>query len=221
MSHKKNIRRWLFAIPLVVIVAAVGYEVNAVYSAHRSLSAKMDQYTGTNHSGLTQRQLETIVLIQDPSFYTHNGVEGPNPFVTTTITQSLVKRLFFTNFRPGWQKVEQTLIARWVVDPNISKARQLEAFVDTAYLGEKNGVAIVGFRSGAESWFNKPLDKLNPDEFLALVAMLPAPNKLIPGSAPSIDRVARIRKLISGQCSHQRISEIWLEQCDRNRLLSL
>jgi monofunctional glycosyltransferase len=213
MTHKKNLRRWLSVIPVVIIGAAVGYEINAVYSAHRSLAAKMEQYKGTNPSGLNVMQLETIIRVQDPSFYTHSGIEWPNPFTTTTIAQSLVKRLFFAEFRPGWQKIEQTLIAGLVVNPEISKERQLEAFVDTAYLGHKNGVEIIGFRAGAESWFNKPLIALNPDEFLTLLAMLPAPNKLIPGSSPSIDRVARIRRLIAGQCSHQRISEIWLEQC--------
>ncbi len=214
MPHKKNIRRWLFAIPVVIILTAVGYEINAVSSARRRLPAKMEQYTGKNPSGLTLAQLATIVRVQDPLFYTHGGVEWPNPFTTTTITQSLVKRLFFTDFRPGWQKIEQTLIAGLVVHPEISKARQLEAFVATAYLGDKNGVAVTGFQAGAESWFNKPLAALNQDEFLTLVAMLPAPNKLLPGSAPSIERMARIRRLMAGQCSHQRIAEIWLEQCD-------
>jgi monofunctional glycosyltransferase len=213
MTHKKNLRRWLSVIPILIIGAAVGYEMNAVYSARRNLSAKIAQYQGTNPSGLTVMQLETIVRVQDPSFRTHSGIEWPNPFTTTTITQSLVKRLFFAEFRPGWQKIEQTLIAGLVVNPEISKERQLEAFIDTAYFGNRNGVEITGFKAGAESWFNKPLAALNPDEFLTLLAMLPAPNKLIPGSSPSIDRVARIRRLLAGQCSHQRISEIWLEQC--------
>jgi monofunctional glycosyltransferase len=154
-----------------------------------------------------------IVRVQDPAFNTHSGIEWPNPLTTTTITQSLVKRLFFADFRPGFQKIEQTLIAWLVVNPQVSKTRQLEAFVDTAYLGEQNGRAIIGFRSGAVSWFKKPLAALSQDEFLVLLAMLPAPNKLLPGSAPSIDRVARIQQLMAGKCSHQSISAIWLEQC--------
>jgi monofunctional glycosyltransferase len=213
MTHKRNLRRLLSVISVVIIGAAVGYEINAVQSARRSLSAKMEQYQGKNPSGLTVMQLDTIVRVQDPSFLTHSGIEWPNPFTTTTITQSLVKRLFFAEFRPGWQKIEQTLIAGLVVNPEISKERQLEAFIDTAYFGNRNGVEITGFKAGAESWLNKPLAALNPDEFLTLLAMLPAPNKLIPGSSPSIERVARIRRLLAGQCSHQRISEIWLEQC--------
>jgi monofunctional glycosyltransferase len=213
MTHKRNLRRLLSVISVAIIGAAVGYEINAVHSARHSLSAKMEQYQGKNPSGLTVMQLDMIVRVQDPSFCTHSGIEWPNPFTTTTITQSLVKRLFFAEFRPGWQKIEQTLIARLVVNPEISKERQLEAFVDTAYLGHRNGVEIIGFKAGAESWFNKPLVALNPDEFLTLLAMLPAPNRLIPGSSPSIERVARIRRLLAGQCSHQRISEIWLEQC--------
>jgi monofunctional glycosyltransferase len=214
MFQKENIRRWWLVMPVVIILLAIGYEVNAVFSAHRRLPEKMARYTGSpTASGLTPAQLEMIILVQDPAFNTHGGIEWPNPLTTTTITQSLVKRLFFADFRPGLQKIEQTLIAWIVVDPQVSKARQLEAFVDTAYLGDQNGRAIIGFRSGATSWFNKPLAALRQEEFLVLLAMLPAPNKLLPGSALSVDRVARIQKLIAGKCSHQRISEIWLEQC--------
>jgi monofunctional glycosyltransferase len=214
MVHKKNMRCWPLLIPVVMILGAIGYEINAVYSAHSRLPAKMAQYTGSlTASGLTPAQLEMIVRVQDPAFNTHGGIEWPNPLSTTTITQSLVKRLFFADFRPGFQKIEQTLIAWLVVNPEVSKARQLEAFVDTAYLGEQNGRAIIGFRSGAKSWFNKPLAALSQDEFLVLLAMLPAPNKLLPGSAPSLDRVARIQQLMAGNCLHQSISAIWLEQC--------
>lgn len=193
----------------------LAYEANAVYVAHRSLPDKLSRILLNSQStGLTPAQLQQLVRVQDPSYYTHSGIEWPNPLGTTTITQSLVKRLFFQEFRPGFRKLEQTLIARFVVNARASKRDQLMAFVATAYFGNLNSQAIYGFRAGAQAWFAKPIESLTKDEFLALVAMLPAPKILVPGSEASASRVARIKLLLAGKCTHNRIADICLEQCN-------
>jgi hypothetical protein len=43
----------------------------------------------------------------------------------TTITQSLVKGLYFRHFRPGIRKIRQSLIARFALDGHMSKQRLL------------------------------------------------------------------------------------------------
>jgi membrane peptidoglycan carboxypeptidase len=57
------------------------------------------------------------------------------------------------------------------------------------------------------------LDKLSDDQFLALLAMLPAPKVYVPGAPESAERVARIQRLFQGQCMHTRIADIVLAQC--------
>jgi monofunctional glycosyltransferase len=193
-------------------VCLLAFEGYALLDARRALNTRIAPFQ-TGHTALSVAQFDAIVKVQDPTFRNHGGVEWPSPLTTTTITQSLVKRLFFNPFRPGIQKLEQTLIAWMIVDPNISKNTQLHAFAQTAYFGHKDGQAVIGFEAAAMAWFNAYLKELTNDQFLSLLAMLPAPNALAPGSAQSAERVVRIKRLLSGKCNHTRIADIQLEQC--------
>lgn len=181
--------------------------------AARNLDARMAPLSAAAPS-LSAWQLEAVVRVQDPSFRTHRGIEWPSPLTTTTITQSLVKKIFFEDFRPGFQKVEQTLIATFVVDPSVSKDVQLHAFTQTAYFGHRNGRSVVGFEDAAKTWFGSSMGALKHEQFLSLLAMLPSPNTLTPGSPQATVRVERIKRLLASQCVHTRIAEIQLEQCN-------
>lgn len=211
----QHMLRIFFGLSCFALFALLLFEAYAVYAAERNLPDVISKYRGASAvtSGLTQAQFEIVVRVQDPSFRSHQGIEFPDALVTTTITQSLVKKLFFAHFRPGFQKIEQTLIAWLVVSPQVSKDVQLQAFASTAYFGHKAGQAVVGFREGALAWFDKPIEALSEDEFVTLVAMLPGPNALRPNSLESAERVNRIKRLLAGGCAHTRVSEIWLEQC--------
>lgn len=200
---------------LVLLGGLVTYESYAVAVAYKNLSVKFAPYSSVelNELGLSKPRLDMLVRIQDPSFYSHSGVEWPSPLTTTTITQSLVKRLFFEKFTKGFKKVEQTLIARFVVDPNIDKNTQIATFILTAYFGNKDGRQLFGFDQGARAWFNKSLPELSDDEYLSLIAMLPAPNSLKPHTPEARDRIQRIKKVLSGDCVHEHVSQIYLDQC--------
>ncbi len=207
--------RWMSRALVLLGVLLLAYQSYAVVAARFALPAKMATFSdgATQASGLSTAQFEAVVQVQDPSFERHAGIEWPSPLTTTTITQSLVKRLFFEDFRPGFQKLEQTLIAWLVVNPGVSKSVQLRAFAETAYFGHQQGRAVVGFKAAALAWFQRPLGELEHDQFLALLAMLPAPNVYVPGSAESVERAARIKRLLLGQCVHTRIADIHLSQC--------
>ena len=205
---------WVAATAGACVLALAAYEGYAVFAAQGALPEILAKHRAQAAAhGLTTAQLDAIVRVQDPAFRTHSGIEWPNPMVTTTITQSLVKRLFFASFRPGFVKIEQTLIARFVLNPAVNKDEQLALFVATAYFGHPHGKPLYGFRAAAEGWYRKPLQQLGGAEFLALLAMMPAPSSLPPGSAAGEERVARIRRLLTGACAHTRVADIWLEQC--------
>ncbi|MFD2112652.1 transglycosylase domain-containing protein [Thiorhodococcus fuscus] len=201
---------------LALICGALGiYEACAVVIAYNKLSHQFAPYASVKLKdlGLNERRQEILIKIQDPTFFEHAGIEWPNPLTTTTITQSLVKKLFFDKFTKGFKKIEQTLIASFVVNPNISKEVQLVTFVSTAYFGEKDGKQLFGFNQGARSWFNKSLSELNDDEYLSLLAMLPGPNILKPNTVASRERVRRIKLVLNGECIYDHVSQIFLEQC--------
>lgn len=191
------------------------YEIYAVTHAYKIFTKQFKPYASisVNEYGLNNEQLSILVKVQDPTFYNHSGIEWPSPLTTTTITQSLVKRLFFEKFTKGFKKIEQTLIARFIVNPNIDKNTQLIAFMSTAYLGNKNGVQIYGFKQGSRAWFNKDIHDLSNDEYLTLVAMLPAPNLNKPDTQKSIERINMIKNVLNGKCQYTHVSQIQLSHC--------
>ena len=76
------------------------YEIYAVGVAYKSLPTKFSQYNSMTLEamGLNKERQQILVKVQDPTFYTHSGIEWPSPLTSTTITQSLVKKLFFKKF---------------------------------------------------------------------------------------------------------------------------
>lgn len=193
------------------------YEIYAVIIAYQKLPSQFAPYSyiSLEELGLSEERQDILVKIQDPTFFEHSGIEWPSPLTTTTITQSLVKRLFFKKFTKGFNKLEQTLIARFVVNPHIPKETQLVAFMATAYFGEKNGNQLFGFNQGAYAWFNKSLPELSDDEYLSLLAMLPGPNILKPNTEASKQRIDRIKRVLNGECIYEHVSQIHLEQCSK------
>jgi membrane peptidoglycan carboxypeptidase len=148
------------------------------------------------------KRIEQLLAVEDPGFYEHKGVDLSTPGAgLTTITQAMVKYLYFDQFQPGFMKVEQTLIAWLAVDPLINKDDQLTAFINTAYLGHVDGIEVRGFPAAARVYFEKALDELTSDEYLSLVAMLIAPDgfSVKYHADKNRERVTRIKKVLSGE----------------------
>lgn len=161
-------------------------------------------------------RIDVLLAVEDPSFWANDGTDFKTPGQGwTTLTQGLAKRLYFTRFTPGFEKVELILIAKFALSAQVPKAEILKAALATAYLGEGPGGPVIGVAAGARAWFGKGLDALSDDEWLALVAMLIAPNALDPKDhAPAnAARVARIKRLLAGTCTPDGWRDVWLQGC--------
>jgi membrane peptidoglycan carboxypeptidase len=112
-----------------------------------------------------------------------------------------VKQLYFERFTPGFAKLKQSLIAVFALDALVSKDTQLQLFINTVYLGENEGQSVNGFTQGAEVYFGRRFEDLTRDEYLALVAMIIAPNTLQVRLHPEENamRVERVKRLLAGQ----------------------
>ena len=108
---------------------------------------------------------------------------------------------YFDNFKPGIQKIKQTLIARFAFDIMTPKDTILKLFINDVYLGQHNGKAINGFENAANAYLNKQFKELTWDEYLSLLAMIRSPNTLhyIKNQVANQDRVLRIKKVLSGE----------------------
>jgi membrane peptidoglycan carboxypeptidase len=151
---------------------------------------------------LSKRQIEILIKVQDPGFYDHNGIDLSTPGAgLTTITQAIVKKLYFDSFKPGIAKIKQSLIARFVVNELIPKDDQLTFFINTMYFGNVDGKPIVGLESAANAYYHQPVNKLTEDQYISLIAMLVMPNTfhIIEHPEWNMDRTNRIKALITGE----------------------
>lgn len=150
---------------------------------------------------LSKEQLNALLKIQDPGFYTHKGVDFETPGTgVTTISQGLVKMYYFDKFQPGIKKIEQSVIARFAFDPLTPKDTILKLFINEAYLGQENGKPLKGFEDASAYYFGKGFKQLNWNEYLSLIAMIRAPYNFHYKSKQeaNLERVERMKKVLSG-----------------------
>ena len=100
----------------------------------------------------------------------------------TTITQALMKLLYFDRFKPGFAEIEQNLVARFVLDRRLTKEQQLNLFLNLAYLGHRDDREVCGFADAARVYFGRSFVDLTDEEYTGIVGMLISPNGLQPTS---------------------------------------
>ena len=206
-------------LALAALAILLGFETFAVVAARGDtprLFANYERPIGaetTPLDHLTPQRIDALIKVQDPDFWSHRGVDAHLPLTTTTVTQSIVKQLYFENFQQGFPKIKQTLIARFAVDPLTSKNAQLTAFINLVGLGEVDGRGIHGFENGARAWFGKPLAEISEEQYLSLLAMMNKPRDLSPGSPANKERVERIEKYLAGSCERRGLPDVWLDAC--------
>lgn len=197
---------------IVLVVAAlssvlIGYEAVSVVVARGDTPRLFAAYEAVTENGakppagLSSERIDALVKVQDPSFWTHDGVDWSAP-LATTVTQSVVKKLYFDKFEPGFAKIRQTLIARFAVGSLTSKNAQLAAFID-----------VNGLDGSARAWFGKPLEALDDEQYLSLLATNNNPRRLAPGTPENAERVLRIKKYLAGRCERRGLADVWLQNC--------
>jgi hypothetical protein len=202
-----------------LVVLYIGYLGIRVLQERGRVAARVDRIIAAadpDELALPLARQAMLLKVEDPTFRTNKGIDLSTPGAgMTTLSQGLGKLIFFDHFKPGFRKGELMVLTRFALYPEVSKQRTLQAVVASAYFGTRQGRAVTGFADGARTWFGKPLSRLSDDEYLALVAMLVAPDNLKPGrdDAARLDRVARIKRLLARQCKPTGLRDVMLEGC--------
>ena len=202
----KITKRILSAIGLLVIVIVVYYTI-VIFNARSKTHAVVQDALSSGRmklglNDLTDEQIQALLKVQDQNFYNHKGFDISTPGTgVTTISQGLVKMYYFDDFKPGFQKIAQTLIARFAFDVMTPKDTILKLFINDVYLGQQSGREVKGFEDAANIYLSKSFKELTWDEYLGLVAMIRAPNKLhyIKEKGANEERVSRIKKVLNGE----------------------
>lgn len=211
--------RWLLGVPAVVFLLLIVWIGATIYSGYRRapplVAAHIPGGEILHPDHFPPERLAILLRVEDPRFFEHHGVDLRTPGSGfTTITQGLVKSLYFDSFKPGPAKVTQTLYAIGL-DCRIDKKTQLALFLNTAYLGSDEGREVRGFPDASRAYFGKEPLALSDEEYLELVAIIIGPNQFHPvrAAARNRDRVERIERLLAGKCAPRGFRDVYYEAC--------
>lgn len=140
--------------------------------------------------------IDAVVVTEDRRFFLHRGIDPLAVLRATgadlwrrriwqggsTITQQLARTLFLNNNRTWGRKLQEAVIAL-ALEFRYSKARILEAYLNTIYMGEDGGIALHGMGAAARHFLHKELTAVRLDEAALLAAAISAPNRTFSGDS--------------------------------------
>ncbi|MGB9094029.1 MAG: penicillin-binding protein 1B [Gallionella sp.] len=139
-----------------------------------------------------------LIATEDRKFYTHWGIDprgiaralyktvtGQRIEGGSTLTQQLVKNFFLTPERTLTRKANEVLMAL-LLELHYSKDEILETYLNEVFLGQDANRAIHGFGLASYFYFDRPLDRLEPQEIAMLVGMVKGPTVYDPRKHPEL-----------------------------------
>lgn len=215
-----RLAKYLFAAALLLVAAALAYGAigySDALSDAEGLARRADALIAEGRGGddLGGDRLKQLLMVQDPAFQDHAGVDLTTAGAgLTTVTQSLAKRTAFENFKPGIGKIRQTGYAIGL-EQRLTKDQIMALWLDTVEMGTGPDGWMKGFYSASEAVYGKSPAELSDRQFLSLVAVLIAPSRydLLREDPQLEDRVARIERLVAGSCAPADHGDVWLDGC--------
>ncbi|MBC7714206.1 MAG: transglycosylase domain-containing protein [Rhizobacter sp.] len=136
---------------------------------------------------ISKRLRGAIISSEDGKFYTHPGYDieelqdAINDGVVkkkkkvrgaSTITQQLIKNLYFTTEHSLWRKTKEMGLTLWIED-HVEKNKILETYLNVIEYGE----GLYGIKNAAKFYFGKEPQALNARESAFLAMLLPSPKR--------------------------------------------
>lgn len=148
-----------------------------------------------------------IMAIEDVHFLEHPGVslrgtlralwndlrKGSFAEGGSTITQQLMKNLFFSREKAISRKVKEAIFA-FVTESRHSKEAILEAYLNEVYFGQMSTHEIHGVSEAARYYFNRPIAEITLAQSALLAAIVQAPGLHDPRRHP--DRALKRRNTV-------------------------
>jgi monofunctional glycosyltransferase len=135
---------------------------------------------------ISKRLRGAIISSEDGKFYDHPGydieeltdaineglVKKKKLRGASTITQQLVKNLYFQTDRSFWRKTKEMALTLWI-EERVEKDKILETYLNVIEYGEN----LYGIKKAAQFYFKKSPDKLNARESAFIAMLLPSPKR--------------------------------------------
>jgi len=142
--------------------------------------------------------IDALIATEDRKFYTHWGIDprgiaralyktvtGQRIEGGSTLTQQLVKNFFLTSERTLTRKGTEALMAL-LLEMHYSKDEILETYLNEIFLGQDASRAIHGFGLASYFYFDRPLERLEPQQIATLVGMVKGPTAYDPRKHPEL-----------------------------------
>lgn len=148
-----------------------------------------------------------VMAIEDVNFLEHGGISLRSTLRAlwrdlrarrwveggSTITQQLMKNLFFSREKALSRKIKEAIFA-FLTEARYEKETILEAYLNEVYLGQWSTHELHGVSEGASYYFNRPISQLSLPQGATLAAIIQAPNAQDPHRYP--ERTLKRRNLV-------------------------
>lgn len=138
---------------------------------------------------LPQHLIDAFIAAEDRAFFSHCGISfkgiirsllinlynGRTVQGASTITQQLVKLLYFTSSKTVWRKIKEQIVAV-VVEQQYSKHQILQTYLNHVYFG----CGIYGVEAASQRFWSKSASELTIDEAALLAGIVKNPGNYCP-----------------------------------------
>ncbi len=97
----------------------------------------------------------------------------------STLTQQLIKNLFFTNERSLARKVKEIILSIYI-EHKLTKEDILEIYFNEVYWGSLQGIHVRGIDAASLFYFSKKVEEITPYEAAILISLLKGPSYYSP-----------------------------------------
>jgi penicillin-binding protein 1B len=215
---KKLLKR-IILLGLILFFGYLIYLNHLVKGAFSSEIQESEKITRIEHSIETYptEMVNMLLLIEDQLFFQHWGVdfkeivrvfygylfEDKDIRGASTITQQLIKNTLLSSDKTLSRKIDEALMAM-LMELNYDKNYILERYMNTVYLAQQGSMAIHGFASASQFYFDKKVEDLDLREMATLVALLKGPSYYHPVRHP--DRLnKRVDMILSMHNKYKKI----------------
>ena len=215
---KKSLKR-IILLGLILFFGYLVYLNHLVKGAFSSEIQESEKIAQIDYSleRYPKEMVNMLLLIEDQSFFQHWGVdfkeivrvfygylfEDKDIRGASTITQQLIKNTLLSRDKTLSRKIDEALMAM-LMELNYDKNYILERYMNTVYLAQQGSMAIHGFASASQFYFDKKVDDLDLREMATLVALLKGPSYYNPVKYP--DRLnKRVDMILSMHNKYKKI----------------
>jgi len=215
---KKSLKRIIF-LGFILFFGYLVYLNHLVKGAFSSETQESEKIAQIDYSldRYPKEMVNMLLLIEDQSFFQHWGVdfkeivrvfygylfEDKDIRGASTITQQLIKNTLLSRDKNLSRKINEAFMAM-LMELNYDKNYILERYMNTVYLAQQGSMAIQGFASASQFYFDKKVDDLDLREMAILVALLKGPSYYNPVKHP--DRLnKRVDMILSMHTKYKKI----------------